>query len=331
MLDVARRGSPFLCPVCGAGSPQYVANAGPAVSIVRCDECTAESARIDSPVGPTSSGGVDHFRTIDQEKYERSVRSTRETSYDSLLAHVERFTGKGRRWLDVGCSFGWLLERLESRGFEAFGVEPSAGAASSARERGLKVSHGTYPEEVGEGAPYDVVSFMDVLEHLPDPEQALTDVRQALRPDGLVVVQVPDQSCMLYWLARALARWSRGRLDFALQRMWLVGLDFPHLVYFTRTSLTNLFTRCGFDIVDMYRAPISQPGQAHDRVTYLSGGGPSSRLVSTTVGIVTALDALTGHGGLLVAIARPCHQTRSTRHEPLRSDRGSEQRVRSEG
>ena len=276
--------------------------AGRTLIIMRCNECTAESATIDDVTAPAAAG--DHFRTIDAERYERSVRCTREASYHSLLDHVERFAGKPRRWLDVGCSYGWLLEHLRARGIDGFGVEPSPGAVEDSRRLGLKVTRGIFPQVSGPGAPYDVISFIDVLEHLPNPEMILNETKKRLAPGGLVVVQVPDQACALYWLARVLARWSWGHLDFALKRLWLVGLDFPHLVYFTRTSLTNLFSRCGFDVVDMYRAPISHPLQAHDRVTFLPAER-YSRMVSTAVGAINAVDAVTGHGGLLVALAVP--------------------------
>jgi hypothetical protein len=117
------------------------------------------------------------------------------------------------------------------------------------------------------------------------------------------VVQVPDQACLLYWTARALSRWTRGRVDFALRRLWLVGLDFPHLVYFTRPSLTTLLSRCGYEIAGLYRAPISHPRQSYDRVRALPGTGRFPGIVSVAVGTMTAIDALTGHGGLLVALA----------------------------
>ena len=274
---------------------------GQTLTIIRCDACTAENGVIDSD--PRSAGRLDHFRTVSHEHYERSVRATREASYDPLLNRVKRLTGSRGRWLDVGCSFGWLLARLRCHGIEGFGVEPSLSAVESARQFGLRVTQGIFPDVVGEGAPYNVISFMDVLEHLPDPAMVLGEARKILVPGGLVVVQVPDQACLLYWTAGALCRWTQGRVDFALRRLWLVGLDFPHLVYFTRTSLTTLLVQCGYEIAGVYRAPISHPRQSYDRVSALSGTGWFSGVVSGAVGGITALDALTGHGGLLVALA----------------------------
>jgi len=198
------------------------------------------------------------------------------------------------------------LERVRAAGFDGYGVEPSPGAAQKARDAGLSVTTGTFPAVAGDGAPYSVVSFMDVLEHLPDPTLVLESTCRHLGLEGVVVIQVPDQRCLLYWLARALCRWSGGRLDFALRRLWLTDLDFPHRFYFSRRSLDRLCSRSGYEIIDWYRAAIGAPGQARDRVGYLKGkSNVALPLVSAGVATIGALDNLWNHGGLLVVIARP--------------------------
>jgi len=122
----------------------------------------------------------------------------------------------------------------------------------------------------------------------------------------VVVIQVPDQSCLLYWLARSMCRWSVGRLDFALRRLWLTELDFPHRFYFNRRSLDWLCSQSGYEIIDWYRAAIGAPGQARDRVGYLNGKKNAALpLVSAGVATISALDILWRRGGLLVVIARP--------------------------
>jgi SAM-dependent methyltransferase len=247
----------------------------------------------------------DHFSGLDAEMYARSVKATREASYDQLLTRVSAFI-KGGHWLDVGCSYGWLLQHVRTAGFNAYGVEPSPDAAQKARDTGLKVTTGTFPATVGDGPPYSVVSFMDVLEHLADPRLVLESAARQLGPEGVVVIQVPDQSCLLYWLARSLCRWSSGRLDFALRRLWLTDLDFPHRFYFSRPSLERLCSRSGFEVIDWYRAAIGAPGQARDRVGYLQGKSSAALpLVSVGVATINAIDDLWKHGGLLVVIARP--------------------------
>jgi SAM-dependent methyltransferase len=271
------------------------------VRIQCCGQCGVEFA----VYPPERRPDRDHFAGLDEEMYARSVQATREASYHRLLAHVSAVI-KGGRWLDVGCSYGWLLKRVRAAGFDGYGVEPSPDAAQKARDAGLKVATGIFPEVAGDGPPYSVVSFMDVLEHVPDPMLVLESTSRQLDPGGVVVIQVPDQSCLLYWLAKSLCRWSGGRLDFALRRLWLTDLDFPHRFYFSRRSLDRLCSRTGFEIIDWYRAAIGAPGQARDRVGYLTGkSSVALPVVSAGVATINALDNLWKHGGLLVVIARP--------------------------
>jgi SAM-dependent methyltransferase len=292
------------CPICGAEAKMSVMLRG-VCSIHECRGCDAHFARYfrSSPAAP--SGREDHFRSLDLEKYERSVRALREASYGPLLPAVRRFAPRGR-WLDVGCSYGWLLKHVRDSGFEPFGVEPSAGAAGAARAEGLDVQEGLFPGVTGGGAPYSVVSFMDVLEHLPDPHAVLERTGEVLAADGVVVIQVPDRACLLYLLAEGMCRWSLGRAAFALRRLWLADLDFPHLFYFNRMSIGILLERAGYELLDSYRSAIGSPATAKDRIGYVSGQSANFvALVATGVAAVNRLDELLGHGGLLTVVARP--------------------------
>ena len=289
-----------LCLLCQNPGTRHIATCDQTVRIQSCGLCGVEFAMYP----PERRPDHDHFAGLDAEMYARSVKATREASYDDLLAHVSALVKAGR-WLDVGCSYGWLLKRVLAAGFDGYGVEPSPGAAQKARDAGLKVTTGSFPAAVGDGPPYSVVSFMDVLEHLPDPTLVLESTACFLGPEGVVVIQVPDQSCLLYWLARSLCRWSGGKLDFALRRLWLTDLDFPHRFYFSRRSLDRLCSRSGFEIIDWYRAAIGAPGQARDRVGYLKGKRTAALpLVSAGVATICAVDNVWRHGGLLVVIAR---------------------------
>ncbi len=290
------------CPLCGAAAAKGVPIGGALCTIFACPGCRVEFARYSPRSGTPAHPGSDHFRGLNLEQYERSVRSTRERSYNALFARLKPEVGAGR-WLDVGCSYGWLLSRAQREGFEAFGVEPSPSAAAAARNNGLTVSVGTFPDQKGSGAPYSVVSFMDVLEHMPDPAQVLLRCRDILLPTGMLLIQVPDRTCVLYMLARFLRRVGAG--DFALRRLWLAEFAFPHLFYFNRASIIRLLERSGFAIVDAYRAPIGDPREAFNRVNYAQDGATcASAVVAAAVAGINLLDILWRHGGLLVVMAR---------------------------
>ncbi|HWA41205.1 MAG TPA: class I SAM-dependent methyltransferase [Gemmatimonadales bacterium] len=94
-----------------------------------------------------------------------------------------------RRILDVGCGDGLLLDRLTPWG-HAEGIEPDAttlGPGAAHR----KIHLGPFDASFRPDAPFDLVLFLDVIEHLDDPVAALTRARELLTPGGRIFVSVP--------------------------------------------------------------------------------------------------------------------------------------------
>jgi len=108
-----------------------------------------------------------------------------------------RVTDRRPRILDVGCGTGANLLMLSQFG-DAEGVDISEDALAFCRERGLeKVKLGA-----GEALPYDdgtfdLVTALDVVEHLDDDLAGLREMRRVLRPGGRVLLFVP--TFMFLW------------------------------------------------------------------------------------------------------------------------------------
>lgn len=254
---------------------------------------------------------------MDRAAYDRSVRATREASYPLLLSRVRSLAATGK-WLDVGCSFGWLLERVESSGYRGFGIDPSLAAVAEARGAGLRVCAGVFPQALDREGRFEVVSLMDVLEHLEDPVSAIRTAARLTSAEGVLIVQVPDRDCLLYGSAVALARASGRHLGFALRRLWLAGFDFPHLWYFTAPALRSALELGGMEVLELRRIPIGSPGQAIDRVRYAgSGRALSDAAIAGGVAVLNGLDAALGHGGLIEALARPSRERAPTQPAEL--------------
>jgi SAM-dependent methyltransferase len=101
---------------------------------------------------------------------------------------------QGMRILDIGASSGAWLEVASAEGCRATGVEIGATTSGGARSRGLDVRTGT----LGEVLPtfgderFDLITFWDVLEHLPDPRRELAMARALLTADGLIAATFPN-------------------------------------------------------------------------------------------------------------------------------------------
>jgi SAM-dependent methyltransferase len=166
-----------------------------------------------------------------------------ETAYREFVAmdHV-RFLrrcafgsgARGRLLLDIGCGNGLFLHLARKRGFECRGMDVSGPAVALARERyGLQVRQGAIGDEIWQPGQFDVITMFHVLEHLPDPRLALSYVRRILKPEGSLILQVPNIESMQ---ARCFGtRWY--------------GLDVPrHLINFSPRALDILLKEAGFKI-----------------------------------------------------------------------------------
>jgi SAM-dependent methyltransferase len=144
--------------------------------------------------------------------------------------------GSGMDLLDVGSGDGDFLRRALRSGYRAVGQEINAEAVASAQKAGVDVRLGELDEVAFPPASFDVVRLWHVLEHVPDPVRTLKTVHGLLRPNGLLVLGVPDFASP----ARRLfgVRWS--------------GLQLPyHRHHFTHATLRATLEAGGFRLRSM--------------------------------------------------------------------------------
>ncbi len=148
----------------------------------------------------------------------------------------------GSRVLDVGCGTGALSVVLrDERQATVVGIEPDVSRAARAAERGIDVHVGVLtPALRAVVGTFDVAIYADVLEHLPDPLGELVKVAPFLRPEGVVVVSVPN---VAHWSVRL--DLLRGRFRYA--RFGI--MDATHLRWFTEETIRQVMDQAGLDVV----------------------------------------------------------------------------------
>src|SRR2546423_14400835 len=117
---------------------------------------------------------------------------------ERFVAAVCREIGKRKpRILDVGCGTGANLQMLAKHGASE-GVDVSGEALDFCRARGLsKVKQGAAESLPYEDASFDLVTGLDVVEHLDDDVAGLKEMRRVLRPRGRALLFVP--AFMFLW------------------------------------------------------------------------------------------------------------------------------------
>ena len=129
----------------------------------------------------------------------------------------------GPRVLDVGAGIGSFSERLLADGHAVVAVEPDPDLASILRDRLGARPDLTVIEGEAKDAPgtFDAAVCLNVLEHIPDDEGTLDDLRERLLPDGRLLLLVPAHSLLYGGIDRALGherRYSAGALRSLLRR-----------------------------------------------------------------------------------------------------------------
>lgn len=134
--------------------------------------------------------------------------------------------------LDIGCSAGYFLDCMH--GWERYGIERVSLYAEKAKVKyGDNIHLGTLEDYEGALGYFDVITLQDVLDHMPDPLQALNKCYALLKPGGLIVVKVHDVSCLF---ARLL-----GQKFYAF-------IPPQHLIYFNKKNLIKMLNISGFKV-----------------------------------------------------------------------------------
>jgi SAM-dependent methyltransferase len=222
------------CPVCGGdGRKRLLEKQG--FTLVRCLDC------FHAYVNPRLAGAVRARLGAELDGHGEDVFLEVQRIYAEPLCRRFLAAAAGRRLLDVGFGRGHLLHAARAYGFEVFGVDGSPALVEAQRPYlGERVVCQTVGEEPLPWGAFDVVVLSHVLEHLPRPQSLLGRVREALNPEGLLYVAVPDL----------------GSVQFrVLGRRWNVVNPLVHFQYFNQASLERLLADAGMEVVERVEHP----------------------------------------------------------------------------
>src|SRR5437588_10621500 len=168
---------------------------------------------------------------------------------ERFVAAVCREIGKRKpHILDVGCGTGANLQMLAKHGASE-GVDVSSEALQFCHARGLsKVKQGAAESLPFEDASFDLVTGLDVVEHLDDDVAGLREMRRVLRPGGRAILFVP--AFMFLWgvqddISHHRRRYTRAELNDAIERAGL-SVDrstYANITFFLPTLIGRLIMR----------------------------------------------------------------------------------------
>ena len=205
------------------------------VSLLQCQDCSFAFSK-EIPADP------EFFTKRYQFKFDPGVEYNAEYKSSILVQTfklIQKFQSKKGKLLDLGSFGGNLMKFASEQGYEAEGVEVNKTMAEHCSKTLNMVVHNTKVQDFeGHDGEYDVITLIDVLEHLFEPKGVIEAATKLLSPGGVLVIKVPHYGPQHFKqnIANALGISKRG-----------IFHNFGHINLFTPKSLTRVLSDCGLE------------------------------------------------------------------------------------
>ena len=221
---------------------------GIAVSVCRCRNC----GLIYSNPQPRPRAISEHYGIPPDSYWQAYSFDTQPGYFQREIQNAKRLLNfkPGMRALDIGVGMGLEVYLLREAGFEVFGIEPSEPFFIKARERlGMDEAHlklaPVEEAEFPEGT-FDLVTFGAVLEHLYDPDAAITNAMRWLKPGGFLQAEVPNSD---HLIAKLINLYFRGIGTGFVTNLSPMHVPF-HLYEFSIDSFRAHAARRGYTVAE---------------------------------------------------------------------------------
>ena len=135
--------------------------------------------------------------------------------------------------LDIGAGTGDFLLGCKNQNWDILGIEPNDKAKGIALGKGVKF--GDTIEKL-ESNSFDVITMWHVLEHVPDVEHQVAELKRLLKPSGTIIIAVPNFKSY----------------DAKYYKEFWAAYDVPrHLWHFSKTAIEKLFDKQNMNLEDI--------------------------------------------------------------------------------
>lgn len=157
--------------------------------------------------------------------FEKTYQFIKNIALQKKLKLINSFHSKKGNLLDIGTGTGDFIALAKSNGWQTTGIEPSEKARSIAQKKGVAFSQNLTDLE---DHSFDVITMWHVLEHVPDLENQIGELKRLLKPEGTILIAVPNFNSY----------------DAKYYGKFWAAYDVPrHLWHFSKTAIQLLFAK----------------------------------------------------------------------------------------
>ena len=122
---------------------------------------------------------------------------------DSIINFLEENNSNSIKtnFLDIGCNKGFLLASAIKKSWNVYGIEVVGELLGAFRKHYKEFADQTVVGKINDfhlkfnNTSFDIITAIDVIEHLEDPVKEMQTIYEMLSPNGIFVIQTPDTSC----------------------------------------------------------------------------------------------------------------------------------------
>ena len=176
------------------------------------------------------------FKKINKEKY-----------YYGVNLGILNYVTSGNKILDVGCGAGLMGKEIKNKKNYVYGIDNSKVQLKIASKMLDAVKHvDIRDDDLNLPNDFDIMVFVDILEHLEDPLSCLKKFKKYLKKDGKIIVSIPNIACYNSRINLLL-----GKFNYANYGV----LDNAHLRFFTKKTAKQLIGGAGYKIIKLDTTP----------------------------------------------------------------------------
>jgi len=157
--------------------------------------------------------------------FEKLYQIIKNIALKNKLQLLNRLHQNKGNLLDIGAGTGDFLLFAKNNGWHTIGIEPSEKAKAVAKKKGVAFEASTQNLE---DHSFDVITMWHVLEHVPNVENQIKELRRLLKPEGTIIIAVPNFNSF----------------DAKYYGQFWAAFDVPrHLWHFSKTAIEKLFDK----------------------------------------------------------------------------------------
>lgn len=181
---------------------------------------------------PSYYESVDYISHTDGNNslFEKMYQFVKSIALKNKLKLINSQSPKGRI-LDIGAGVGDFLSVCKNDGWQTIGIEPSDKAKNIAKSKGV-----SFVENLSEleNHSFDIITMWHVLEHVPNLEEQITELKRLIKPNGTIIIAVPNFKSF----------------DAKHYGQFWAAFDVPiHLWHFSKTAIQKLFAKEKLELI----------------------------------------------------------------------------------